>query len=363
MFVYRYVSIFILTIVYIIGLELNSLAIEPTIENNPLSNQRTSLKDKSIVLAEVNEAKDTEEINKKFYLAGIVLTSITFSFIVFFLFKPEKQPDTEEKIETDRVKPEPIVPIENKATSLAQENKSVIISDKNADLSKSDNRQNITKEITCGPVFSMIGMEEELVRKLILEREIVEITEVELIKPDIVAESPELANSNEPKVNSDPMGKLTIVKSKTTEIDVVFELIQDLQNNSSVNSKKAKDIRRKAIWKLGQTNDFRAVEPLIQIMPRVGSMEKSLILDSIARIANRNFKTINNVLSISLKNESVEVRKNAIKDLRYLYQSLSSVTIRLSKMTEDSNMEVRNTAKWALEQFEKISFPIASIDH
>ena len=370
MFFYRYVFIFVFTIVY--SIKINSFAVELK-TNNFISNQKTTFEarsqnaftEKHIVLAEPSEVENIEETDKSLYLAGIALTSITFLFIVFILFKPEKQHDTEET-KTALVEQEAIVPIENKAKPLAQKNNIVIIPDKNIDEVKSDNRLHIANEKTPEPIFSMIGMEqdEDLTYQPISEQEIIEIREAELIRPEttIAKISPESANSSEPEVNCDLMGKLTIVKSQTTKIDIVFELIQDLQKNSSANNKRAKDIRRKAIWELGQTNDFRAVEHLIQIMPEVESLEKSLILDSITQIANHSIKTINNVLLTSLEDESIEVRKNAIKDLIYLYQSLSSAVIRISQMTENSNMEVRNTAKWALEQFDKISFPVVSID-
>ena len=371
MLIYRYIFLFIFTIFY--SIKFNSLAVEPKINNFILNQNKntivvaqtqTVLAQKYTVLVNSNKIINPEKKEKAFYLAGILLTSITFLFIVFLLFKPEKQKNTKET-KIPLVKTEVIVFTKNEAESLARENNIVIIPDTNANPVKSEDRSDIAEEKTSEPIFSMIGMEEdeELAYQPILE-EIVEVREAELINSETtVAEiPPESTGSSEPQVNCDLMGKLTIVNSQTTKIDVVFELIQDLQKNSSVNSKRAKNLRRKAIWELGQTKDFRAIEHLIEILPKVGSLEKSLILDSISKIANHSFKTVNSVLLTSLEDESVEVRKNAIKDLIYLYQSLSSVTIQLSKMTEDSNLEVQNTAKWALEQFEKISFPIAFID-
>ena len=364
MSIYRYVFIFAFTIAHISG--SSSLAVEPT-TNILISHQKnTSLdkfqnidREKYIVLAKPNEAETIEETDKSLYLAGIALTLITFIFIVFLLFKPEKQQDSEEIVS---VKGEVIIPVEDETISFAQKNNIVIIPDKNTNAATSDAADKKTAE----PIFSMIGMEqdEELAYQPISAVKTVEIQKAKALEPGTsVAETlPELANNSEPKVNCDLTGKLTIIKSKTTKIDVVSELIQDLQKNSKADSKGAKDLRRKAIWKLGKTNNFLAIEHLIQIMPDVESLEKSLISDSITQIVNRSFATVDNVLLTLLENESIEVRKSATEDLIYFYQSLSSAVIHLSKMTENSNAEVRNTARWALKRLDKISFPTISID-
>lgn len=163
------------------------------------------------------------------------------------------------------------------------------------------------------------------------------------------------------KINPNVMGKLTVVEEVTTEIDFVSELIQDLQQNGkSANLERQKDLRRKAIWELGKTNDFRAVEPLIQIISRVDSLEKNLILDAITRIANHSLETVNDVFLTSLEDNNVEVRKNAIQDLTSLYCSMALITEHLSNMTKDSNQEIQQTAKWALKQFKKFSVPVTS---
>lgn len=373
MFVYRYISLFTFVVIYSFGLQLNSLAIEPTSKKNILLDRTIAAKadlpndfrQEYIIIAAKSADEQTENVDKRLSLLGIAITSVGFLFMVFLLFKPEKKQD-QEQTETALVDREAIESVENEATSLKAESDAIMISEQNTDLSESQERSNPKENESAEPVFPMIGMEqgEDLERLPISNREIAEIDRSKLIKPETtVAEiSEQLANASEPKVNSDLMGKVTIVRSQTTEIDVVFELIQDLQNNSSAKGIGAKDLRRKAIWELGQTNDFRAVEHLIQIMPEVESLEKSLILDSITRIANRSLETVNNVLLTCLDNECVEVRKKAIKDLTYLYQSLSLVAVHLAKMTEDSDTEVRDTAKWALKQFDKISFPVASIE-
>ena len=56
-----------------------------------------------------------------------------------------------------------------------------------------------------------------------------------------------------------------------------------------------------------------------------------------------------------MSDNDAEVRKNAIQDLTSLYHSMSTITIRLSKMIDDRDLEVRQTAKWALEQFNQMA--------
>ncbi len=142
------------------------------------------------------------------------------------------------------------------------------------------------------------------------------------------------------------MNKVTIVTAKTTEIDLVFELIQDLQQSDRL-------VRRKAIWKLTHTGDFRAIEPLVAIIPDANSVDKSLILDAITRIAQRSWQPISNALFISLADENAEVKKNAIRDVTALYKSIFPLTQCLSQMLGDKDQEVQQTVKWALEQFQQ----------
>jgi hypothetical protein len=142
------------------------------------------------------------------------------------------------------------------------------------------------------------------------------------------------------------LNKVTIVTAKTTEIDVVFELLQDLQQSDRF-------LRRKAIWKLAHTGDFRAIEPLVAIIPKVDSVDKTLILDAITKIAQRSWQPINKALYISLKDQNAEVKKNAIRDATVLYKSILPLTQCLSQMLGDSDREVQQTAQWALQQFQQ----------
>ena len=146
-----------------------------------------------------------------------------------------------------------------------------------------------------------------------------------------------------------------IITSHTTEIDVVSKLIKDLQHSD-------RNLRRKAIWELAQTADSRALEPLVEIMSQVDVLDKNLILDAIAQIALRNVRPINSALFTALQDANSEVRKNAICDLVILYKPVSQITERLNQMLNDSDREVRQTAEWALKQFNLASISSISQD-
>lgn len=151
------------------------------------------------------------------------------------------------------------------------------------------------------------------------------------------------------EVDSENGGTVKIVTSQTTEIDVVSELIRDLQQSD-------RNLRRKAIWELGQMSDSRSIRPLIEIMPQAAPLDRSLILGAITQIAHRNFASIQDILFASLEDESLEVRISAIRDLIILHQPTSQLTERLSKMLRDPDQEVRRTANWALKKINPVSF-------
>ena len=165
-----------------------------------------------------------------------------------------------------------------------------------------------------------------------------------------------LPKNIEPRVEANVVGgRGKIVTSNTTEIDVVFELIQDLQLRD-------RDLRRKAIWELAQTTDSRALDPLVNILSQVDALDKNLVLDAITQITFRNVKPINSALFNSLRDANSEVRKNAICDLVILYKPVSQITERLNQMLNDSDREVRQTAEWALKQFNQTSISSISQD-
>jgi tetratricopeptide (TPR) repeat protein len=157
-----------------------------------------------------------------------------------------------------------------------------------------------------------------------------------------------LVKSDRPKEMSDSPGEVILVTSPTSKIDLVTELIEDLKKGD-------RNIRHRIIWELAQKSDSRGIKPLMEILPTVDSVEKSLILEAIAQIANRTLDPINNILISALNDENSEVRKNAIRDLASIYESLSQVNRRLLQMLEDSDLEVQQTAKWALQKLQRFN--------
>ncbi|CAA9340818.1 hypothetical protein AVDCRST_MAG84-2348 [uncultured Microcoleus sp.] len=130
-------------------------------------------------------------------------------------------------------------------------------------------------------------------------------------------------------------------------VDIIEALIEDLQH---LNPAK----RRKAIWELGQRGDSRAVEPLLDLLTNSDSKQYSLILASLSEIGIRTLKPMNNAWSISLQNENPEVRKNAIRDLTRIYELVNQISYLLHRATDDPDPEVQETARWAINQLNRI---------
>ncbi|EGK84699.1 HEAT repeat domain-containing protein [Microcoleus vaginatus PCC 9802] len=131
------------------------------------------------------------------------------------------------------------------------------------------------------------------------------------------------------------------------KVDIIEALIEDLQH---LNPAK----RGKAIWELGQRGDSRAVEPLLDLLANSDSKQYSLILASLSEIGIRTLKPMNNVWSISLQNENPEVRRNAIRDLTRVYELVNQISYLLHRATDDPDPEVQETARWAINQLNRI---------
>ncbi|MEG4147431.1 HEAT repeat domain-containing protein [Microcoleus sp. Pol12B5] len=131
------------------------------------------------------------------------------------------------------------------------------------------------------------------------------------------------------------------------KVDIIEALIEDLQQ---LNPAK----RGKAIWELGQRGDSRAVEPLLDLLANSDSKQYSLILASLSEIGIRTLKPMNNAWSISLQNENPEVRKNAIRDLTRIYELVNQISYLLHRATDDPDPEVQETARWAINQLNRI---------
>ena len=116
--------------------------------------------------------------------------------------------------------------------------------------------------------------------------------------------------------------------------------------------------RQKAIWELGQRGDSRAVQPLVDLLLDSDSQQRGLVLSALSEISTRTLKPVSQALAISLQDENADVRKNAIRDLTRVYDLLTNVSQLLQGAYEDPDIEVQETAKWALGQINRIKAPL-----
>ena len=135
--------------------------------------------------------------------------------------------------------------------------------------------------------------------------------------------------------------------SRLAKINVVDQLIGDLQSSNPTQ-------RRKAIWELGQKGDSRAIQPLVEQMADADSQQRSLILAALAEIGTRTLKPMNRALAVSLQDESPDVRKNAIRDLTRVYETMTQISQMLSMAAQDEDPEVQETARYAISQMNRI---------
>jgi hypothetical protein len=131
--------------------------------------------------------------------------------------------------------------------------------------------------------------------------------------------------------------------TRLPSVDAIDELVKDLQEPDP---KK----RRKAIWELAQKGDSRAMKPLVDLTIDSDSQERSLILEALSQISIRTLKPMNQALAISLQDKNPQVRKNAIRDLTRIYDLMSQISQMLRHALDDSDSDVQETAKWALDQ-------------
>jgi tetratricopeptide (TPR) repeat protein len=149
---------------------------------------------------------------------------------------------------------------------------------------------------------------------------------------------------------SNPNSHRTSVVSSSSslaKLDIVPELIRDL-------NKSDRSLRRKAVWELAQRGDSRAMKPLVELMVEVDSQERGLILEAMTQIASRTLKPMNKAIMMSLQDENTQVKQNAIRDLTRVYELMSQITKRLSEAVEDSDTQVQETAKWALQKLNQM---------
>lgn len=141
--------------------------------------------------------------------------------------------------------------------------------------------------------------------------------------------------------------------TRLAKIDIIDELVKELRSRDPAT-------RRKAIWDLGQRGDSRAVQPLVNLMIDSDSKQRGLILAALSEIGTRTLTPLSRALAVSLQDDSPEVRKNAIRDLTRIYDSLAQISQLLRHAADDSDPEVRETARWAFGQLERIRTPPAA---
>ena len=135
--------------------------------------------------------------------------------------------------------------------------------------------------------------------------------------------------------------------SRLTPVNIVDTLIDELASSDPT-------VRHRAIWELGQRGHSAAIQPLINGLLTADSQEKSLILAALAEISSRSLKPMHRALALGLQDPSPEVRKNAIRDLSRVYDTTVQLSHMLAHATQDPDLEVQETARWALEQLNRI---------
>ena len=131
--------------------------------------------------------------------------------------------------------------------------------------------------------------------------------------------------------------------SQIPNVDLILRLIESLRDNDPRN-------RRRAVWKLAQMSDSRAMQPLVDSMVEGDSVERSLTLEALSQICTRSLRPMNQALAISLQDKNPQVRKNAIRDLTRLYEIMTQISQLICLALDDSDEEVQETARWAIRQ-------------
>jgi HEAT repeat protein len=112
-------------------------------------------------------------------------------------------------------------------------------------------------------------------------------------------------------------------------------------------------VRQRAIWELGQRGNATAIQPLVNSLMEADSQEKSLIFAALTEIGRRSLQPMQRALALGLQDPSPEVRKNAIRDLSRLYDTLGQMSPLLIHATQDPDPEVQAIAQWALGQLNR----------
>ncbi|WP_232731612.1 HEAT repeat domain-containing protein [Kamptonema formosum] len=162
--------------------------------------------------------------------------------------------------------------------------------------------------------------------------------------------APEPKKEEKPPAPPPPDALAVRETTRLAKIDIIDELVKELRSRDPAT-------RRKAIWDLGQRGDSRAVQPLVNLMIDSDSKQRGLILAALSEIGTRTLTPLSRALAVSLQDDSPEVRKNAIRDLTRIYDSLAQISQLLRHAADDPDPEVRETARWAFGQLERIRIP------
>ena len=103
--------------------------------------------------------------------------------------------------------------------------------------------------------------------------------------------------------------------------------------------------RRQIIGELAQTGDSRAIKPLVDLMHRSNSPERSFILEALSQISTRTLKPIHQALTLSLEEQNPQARQTAVQDLTHLYELMSQISQQLAEAVPAPNGEVKETAQ------------------
>ncbi|ASC72067.1 hypothetical protein XM38_030210 [Halomicronema hongdechloris C2206] len=164
---------------------------------------------------------------------------------------------------------------------------------------------------------------------------------------------PSLQGQNGAAAN--PKTLLADASPRMSRVNIVNELIEELASPDAAK-------RRRAIWELGQRGNSTAIQPLVNLMLDADSKERSLILAALTEVSTRSLKPMNRALAMALQDPNAEVRQNAIRDLTRIYDLMGQASQMLSHVVaEDSDAEVKDTARWALEQLGRIR-QLAGVD-
>jgi hypothetical protein len=173
-----------------------------------------------------------------------------------------------------------------------------------------------------------------------------EAKKAETIPP--ATESPESAKS---ETTSETVAIAHGPTTRMPKVSVMDVLVHDLRSSDPAK-------RQKAIWELGRRGDSRAVQPLVDLLVDSDSRQRSLVLSALSEISTRTLKPMSRALAISMQDENADVRKNAIRDLTRIYDTLTNISQLLHSACEDPDPEVQETAKWAIGQINRIKSPM-----